>query len=106
MTASWSPSRHGAPTAGNPRSFFVTRESGPPLPGIANGAVVTVGTFDGVHRGHQRVLERLVARSRELALPGVVVTFEPHPLDIVNPAAAPPRLTVHPEKTMAFAASG
>ena len=61
----------------------------PALP-VHNGAVVTVGTFDGVHRGHVDVLARLVARSRALDLPSVVITFDPHPLEVVNPAAAPP----------------
>lgn len=72
----------------------------------ATGAVVTVGTFDGMHRGHQDVLARLVTRGRETGRPSVVVTFEPHPLEIVNPAAAPPLLTSHEEKLELFAQSG
>ncbi len=61
---------------------------------IAEGAVVTVGTFDGVHRGHQDVLGTLVRHATARGLPSVVVTFEPHPLEIVNPSAAPPLLTL------------
>jgi riboflavin kinase/FMN adenylyltransferase len=61
--------------------------------------VLTVGTFDGVHRGHRLVLERLAARSRETGLASVLVTFSPHPLEIVNPAAAPMLLTAGEEKT-------
>lgn len=76
------------------------------LPLGRNGAVVTVGTFDGMHRGHQDVLARLVARAADVGLPSVVVTFEPHPLEIVNPAAAPQLLTLHEEKLEHFAASG
>ncbi|MDQ2768830.1 MAG: hypothetical protein M3Y30_16955, partial [Gemmatimonadota bacterium] len=52
-------------------------ESG--LPAYVKGSVVTVGTFDGVHRGHRDVVERLVARSLALKIPSVLVTFEPHP---------------------------
>lgn len=63
------------------------------LPPDVQGTVVTVGTFDGVHRGHLDVVQRLVARSRECGLPSLLVTFDPHPLDVVNPAAAPPLLT-------------
>jgi riboflavin kinase/FMN adenylyltransferase len=61
--------------------------------------VVTVGTFDGVHRGHRLVLDRLAARSLEIGLPSTLVTFDPHPLEIVNPAAAPLLLTVGEERS-------
>jgi len=73
-------------------------------PGI-RGTVCTVGTFDGVHRGHRLVLERLGARARSLGLPAVLVTFHPHPLEVVNPAAAPPLLTVGPERIEVLAES-
>jgi riboflavin kinase/FMN adenylyltransferase len=58
-----------------------------------------------VHRGHRLVLERLAARARERGLPGLLVTFEPHPLEVVNPAAAPPLLTVGIEKQEILAES-
>jgi riboflavin kinase/FMN adenylyltransferase len=79
-------------------------ESG--LPPYVKGAVITVGTFDGVHRGHRDVVERLVARARSLKIPSVLVTFEPHPLEIVNPAAAPLLLTTHNEKLEVLAETG
>jgi len=63
-----------------------------------NGTVITVGTFDGVHLGHQRVLEEIAERARAAGRRSVLVTFEPHPLEIVNPQAAPPRLTVGSER--------
>jgi riboflavin kinase / FMN adenylyltransferase len=69
------------------------------LPPGLRGTVLTVGTFDGVHRGHHLVLARLSARSRETGLASVLVTFSPHPLEIVNPAAAPLLLTAGEEKT-------
>ncbi|HEY8174861.1 MAG TPA: bifunctional riboflavin kinase/FAD synthetase [Gemmatimonadaceae bacterium] len=64
----------------------------------AKGTVLTCGTFDGVHRGHVLVLERTAARARQLGLPSVALTFDPHPLDVVNPSAAPPLLTLWEEK--------
>lgn len=81
-------------------------ETDSPLPPHVRGTVVTVGTFDGVHRGHLDVLARLVSRAREARLPSLLVTFEPHPLEIVRPASAPPLLTTRHEKLAALAASG
>lgn len=76
------------------------------LPHTVSGTVVTVGTFDGVHRGHHDVLSRLVARGRASGLPSLLVTFEPHPLEVVNPSAAPPLLTSHDEKLEILATCG
>lgn len=76
------------------------------FPGVERGTVVTVGTFDGVHRGHQDLLARLVDRARARGLSSVVLTFDPHPLDVVNPRAAPPLLTVGAEKLEVLAESG
>lgn len=76
------------------------------LPPDVRETVVTVGTFDGVHLGHRDVLARLVARGRETNRRTVLVTFEPHPLEVVNPSAAPPLLTVGEEKLEILAESG
>jgi riboflavin kinase/FMN adenylyltransferase len=73
---------------------------------LADGAVITVGTFDGVHRGHQDVLATLVRHAEARGLPSVVITFDPHPLEVVNPAAAPPLLTLTEEKLAIFAQTG
>jgi riboflavin kinase/FMN adenylyltransferase len=67
---------------------------------------VTVGTFDGVHLGHRDVLERIDARARELGLRSVLVPFDPHPLRVINPEAAPPLLTVGDERLEIVAESG
>ncbi len=76
------------------------------LPSDVHGTVLTVGTFDGVHRGHQQVLTRLAARAAETGWRSLLVTFEPHPLEIVNPAAARPLLSVGMEKFEVLAESG
>jgi riboflavin kinase/FMN adenylyltransferase len=72
------------------------------LPGTVRGTVVTVGTFDGVHRGHALVLDHTAARAHDRGLPSIAVTFAPHPLEIVNPSAAPPLLTSWDEKLEAL----
>jgi riboflavin kinase/FMN adenylyltransferase len=76
------------------------------VPSHVAATVATVGTFDGVHLGHRDVLSRLVARSRESGLPSVLVTFEPHPLEVLNPEAAPQLLTTLEEKIALIGATG
>ena len=71
----------------------------------ARGNIVTVGTFDGVHRGHYAVLEETARRAAVTGRGSVLVTFEPHPLDVVNPAAAPARLTTAAERLEVVATS-
>jgi riboflavin kinase / FMN adenylyltransferase len=55
-------------------------------------SVVTIGVFDGVHRGHQRIISRARQAASELGLPMVVVTFDPHPDEVVRPGSHPPFL--------------
>lgn len=69
------------------------------------GAIVTVGTFDGVHLGHRRVLEEIARRAKASGHQSVLITFEPHPLEVVNPAAAPPLLTLADERREILAQS-
>jgi len=59
---------------------------------MKQGCVVSIGVFDGVHRGHRRVLERLRETAEHHGLPAVVVTFDPHPRRVVQPHKAPPML--------------
>lgn len=54
-------------------------------PGDFKGTVCSIGNFDGVHRGHQKILQRLENAKRELGVPSLVYTFEPHPVRILNP---------------------
>jgi len=70
-----------------------------------NGTVITVGTFDGVHRGHLEVLGALSRAARERDAQSMVVTFDPHPLRIVRPDVAPPLLTTPAEKIEILAQS-
>jgi len=78
----------------------------PPLPRDGRGAVVTVGTFDGVHLGHREVLDEIARRAARTDRRSVLVTFHPHPLRIVRPEAAPRLLTVPAEKKEVLAESG
>jgi riboflavin kinase/FMN adenylyltransferase len=63
------------------------------VPSDWDACVATIGEFDGVHRGHQRVVERAreIARSRQL--PVVAITFDPHPDEVIRPGSHPPLLT-------------
>nr|WP_180218645.1 bifunctional riboflavin kinase/FAD synthetase [Streptomyces albus] len=58
-------------------------------------SVVTIGSYDGVHRGHQLIIGKAVERARELDVPAVVVTFDPHPSEVVRPGSHPPLLAPH-----------
>lgn len=76
------------------------------IPRRGPGSVITVGTFDGVHRGHWQVLRQVRRQADEVGGPGILVTFDPHPLRIVRPEAAPPLLTTPTEKMEILAESG
>jgi riboflavin kinase/FMN adenylyltransferase len=77
------------------------------LPASADGPVaLTIGNFDGVHRGHQAMLARLCEAAEDLALPSAVLTFDPHPREFFARSAAPPRLSSLRTKLEVFAALG
>ena len=62
-------------------------------PGGWGRSVVTIGVFDGVHRGHQEIIGHAVKRARDLGVQSVVVTFDPHPSEVVRPGSHPAMLT-------------
>jgi len=73
----------------------------------AQGAcALTIGNFDGVHRGHRALLDRVTARAQELRVTSCVLTFEPHPREFFAGAAAPARLTRLRDKLALIAAAG
>jgi len=72
------------------------------LPPVA----LTVGNFDGIHRGHQAMLGRLTGEARNRGLMGCVLTFEPHPREFFSPQTAPTRLASLREKCELLAAHG
>jgi riboflavin kinase/FMN adenylyltransferase len=76
-----------------------------PLPDGSRGTVLTVGSFDGVHLGHRKVLDEIASRARRGSRRSLLVTFEPHPLEIVNPQACPPLLTLPDERREILAQS-
>jgi len=69
-------------------------------------SVLTLGNFDGVHRGHQALLRQVSERARARQAASAVYTFHPHPLKVLNPAFCPPLLTAFEERTERIAATG
>jgi riboflavin kinase / FMN adenylyltransferase len=76
------------------------------LPASVDATVLTVGAFDGVHCGHQDVLARLTARASEVARASLLVTFDPHPREVIDPEGAPPLLTTREEKLALLESTG
>lgn len=90
-------------------TVFHRNETKEPLPGHLRGGVVAIGNFDGVHRGHQSVLQRALDIAAERGLPALLLTFEPHPRTVFRPDQPVFRLTPAPLKArilegMGFAA--
>ncbi|GAA4619241.1 bifunctional riboflavin kinase/FAD synthetase [Saccharopolyspora hordei] len=63
------------------------------LPGGWGRCVVTIGVFDGVHRGHQQLISHAVRQARRRGVPCVLMTFDPHPSEVVRPGSHPAQLT-------------
>jgi len=76
------------------------------VPADFGPAVISVGNFDGVHRGHQAVLAQVVRRANEQGARSLAVTFEPHPTRILRPDVAPRLITPLPRKLELLAATG
>ncbi len=68
--------------------------------------VVTLGNFDGVHLGHQRIVEKVKNEAHRIGGESVVITFEPHPLKILSPEKCPPLLTPFKKKILFLEKTG
>ena len=88
----------GRATAGSGRRWCWGRRDRAACRRCPRGSTVTVGSFDGVHLGHEAVLREIARRAAAPGRASVLVTFEPHPLEVVNPQAAPPLLTTGAER--------
>ena len=69
-----------------------------PFKALANGSVVTIGSFDGLHLGHRQLLDRVLVKSRELDVPSIVMSFEPTPKEFFAATNPPARLMRFREK--------
>ncbi len=76
------------------------------LPAAARGGAVAIGNFDGVHRGHVRIAQRLLERAAEVGGPAIVFTFDPHPVRVLRPGQCPPPLTWTERKAELLARHG
>ena len=76
------------------------------FPSARGRSTLTIGNFDGVHRGHRALIECVVAKAVESATASCVLTFEPHPREFFSPDAAPARLTRLRDKLELIAATG
>ena len=76
------------------------------VPARFGPSVAAIGNFDGVHLGHQRILASLIAEARELKARAVVLTFDPHPEQVLRPGKAPLLLTPMQERLRLLARTG
>lgn len=76
------------------------------LPASLRGGVVAIGNFDGIHRGHQAVLQRALEKAEELGVPALVLTFEPHPRLLFQPDTPLLRITTAPVRARLLAGLG
>ncbi|HYX59506.1 MAG TPA: bifunctional riboflavin kinase/FAD synthetase [Streptosporangiaceae bacterium] len=76
------------------------------VPSDWGACVATIGEFDGVHRGHQRVVERARELAQSRQLPVVAITFDPHPDEVIRPGSHPPLLTTARRRSELLAALG
>lgn len=86
--------------------ILVRTAAGFPFDRVKDGSVATIGAYDGLHLGHQRLLQRLTETARARRLPSVVMSFEPMPREYFSAARPPARLMRFREKFEALASSG
>jgi len=76
------------------------------VPSNFGPSIATIGNFDGVHCGHQWVISEVVARAREIGIPSVAITFDPHPARVIRPESSQPLITPLSEKLGLLASTG
>jgi riboflavin kinase / FMN adenylyltransferase len=76
------------------------------VPADFGPVVATIGNFDGVHRGHQWVIEQVISRARACGLRSLAITFDPHPARVLRPESCPPLITPLPQKLEFLRATG
>ena len=74
--------------------------------GLGRGSVIAIGNFDGIHLGHQRLLEYCIALAKESGAVATALTFEPPPLKVLRPESAPPRISTNEQRLEWFGALG
>jgi riboflavin kinase/FMN adenylyltransferase len=86
--------------------YLARKDRSFPFSLVAEGSVATIGTFDGLHLGHQHLLQRVLSEAAERKLPAVVMSFEPTPKEFFSRGEPPGRLTRFREKFEMFDAMG
>ena len=76
------------------------------VPNNFGPSIATIGNFDGVHRGHQWVIAEVVSRARQLSIPSIAITFDPHPARVLHPDSTRPMITPLAQKLELLEATG
>lgn len=101
----WSVSEPSRQTRNGPDYDLKLLRGFDPAAGYQNG-FLSIGNFDGVHRGHQQMLACLVRHARKSGVPSAVLTFDPHPIQLLRPNERPPSLTSLDQKAELIEACG
>ncbi len=81
---------------------LIRKTDGTPVDSLAKGSIATIGVYDGLHIGHQKLLDRVLTEARASNLPSLVMSFEPTPQEFFSPQNPPPRLMRFGEKCRAL----
>jgi phosphoribosyl 1,2-cyclic phosphate phosphodiesterase len=92
--------------SGGMNAFYSAADWAARYRAIGRGSVIAIGTFDGIHLGHQRVLEFTIAKAKETGAVATALTFEPPPLKVLRPEAAPLRISTNQQRMDWFGAVG